>query len=184
MQLVKTERDNLLRPLQTVSGIVERRHTLPILANLLITKNGPDVSFLSTDLELQITTRADFGVGGWRNDAGWDDFNIDPNQRWKDHSMTYASLDGPIDTIQWEGFREGVDDVRYLRTLQAHIRRARSSGRPDLVAMGRSAETWINGVPIQSKPRVLPPGAVPPHDLDALRQQMIRRILDLRDAMK
>lgn len=64
MQLVKTERDNLLRPLQTVSGIVERRHTLPILANLLITKNGPDVSFLSTDLELQITTRADFGVGG------------------------------------------------------------------------------------------------------------------------
>ncbi|MCO1348085.1 DNA polymerase III subunit beta (plasmid) [Burkholderia vietnamiensis] len=63
MQLVKTERDTLLRPLQTVSGIVERRHTLPILANLLITKNGPDVSFLSTDLELQITTRADFGVG-------------------------------------------------------------------------------------------------------------------------
>ena len=64
MQLVKTERDNLLRPLQTVSGIVERRHTLPILANLLITKNGPDVSFLSTDLELQITTHANFGVGG------------------------------------------------------------------------------------------------------------------------
>ncbi|KVD88569.1 DNA polymerase III subunit beta [Burkholderia ubonensis] len=63
MQLVKTERDTLLRPLQTVSGIVERRHTLPILANLLITKNGADVSFLSTDLELQITTRADFGVG-------------------------------------------------------------------------------------------------------------------------
>jgi DNA polymerase-3 subunit beta len=63
MQLVKTERDNLLRPLQTVSGIVERRHTLPILANLLISKNGADVSFLSTDLELQITTRADFGVG-------------------------------------------------------------------------------------------------------------------------
>ena len=34
MQLVKTSRDNLLRPLQIVSGIVERRHTLPILANL------------------------------------------------------------------------------------------------------------------------------------------------------
>ncbi|CAH2804951.1 MAG: DNA polymerase III beta subunit (EC [Candidatus Burkholderia crenata] len=63
MQLVKTERDNLLRPLQTVSGIVERRHTLPILANLLITKTGADVSFLSTDLELQITTHADFGTG-------------------------------------------------------------------------------------------------------------------------
>ncbi|UDG82682.1 DNA polymerase III subunit beta [Candidatus Vallotia lariciata] len=63
MELVKTERDTLLRPLQMVSGIVKRRHTLPILANLLISKNGLDVSFLSTDLELQITTRSDFGVG-------------------------------------------------------------------------------------------------------------------------
>ncbi|KAF1016622.1 MAG: DNA polymerase III subunit beta [Burkholderia sp.] len=64
MQLVQSERDALLRPLQTVSGIVERRHTLPILANLLITKTGSNVSFLSTDLELQITTHTDFGVGG------------------------------------------------------------------------------------------------------------------------
>ncbi|MFJ2994960.1 DNA polymerase III subunit beta [Pandoraea sp. NPDC087047] len=63
MQLVKTPRDNLLRPLQIVSGIVERRHTLPILANLLIRKQGKDVSFLSTDLELQITTTTDHGVG-------------------------------------------------------------------------------------------------------------------------
>lgn len=63
MQLVKTQRDNLLRPLQTVSGIVERRHTLPILANLLIRKQGQDISFLSTDLELQITTTADCGAG-------------------------------------------------------------------------------------------------------------------------
>ena len=63
MQLVKTSRDNLLRPLQIVSGIVERRHTLPILANLLITKKGERVSFLSTDIEIQITTHADCGAG-------------------------------------------------------------------------------------------------------------------------
>jgi DNA polymerase-3 subunit beta len=63
MQLVKTERDTLLRPLQTVCGIVERRHTLPILANLVITKNGPSLSFLSTDLELQITTSAECASG-------------------------------------------------------------------------------------------------------------------------
>jgi len=63
MQLVKTERDTLLRPLQTVCGIVERRHTLPILANLVITKSGPSLSFLSTDLELQITTSAECASG-------------------------------------------------------------------------------------------------------------------------
>ena len=58
MQLVKTQRDTLLRPLQIVSGIVERRHTLPILANILIRKDGEKISFLSTDIEVQITTHA------------------------------------------------------------------------------------------------------------------------------
>jgi len=64
MQLVKTQRDTLLRPLQIVSGIVERRHTLPILANILIRKDGEKVSFLSTDIEVQITTHANVGSGG------------------------------------------------------------------------------------------------------------------------
>jgi DNA polymerase III subunit beta len=63
MQLVKTNRDTLLRPLQIVSGIVERRHTLPILANILIRKDGEKVSFLSTDIEVQITTNAAIGSG-------------------------------------------------------------------------------------------------------------------------
>jgi DNA polymerase III subunit beta len=63
MQLVKTNRDTLLRPLQIVSGIVERRHTLPILANILIRKDGDKVSFLSTDIEVQITTNAAIGSG-------------------------------------------------------------------------------------------------------------------------
>ncbi len=63
MQLVKTNRDALLRPLQVVSGIVERRHTLPILANILIRKDGGNVSFLSTDIEVQISTNAAIGSG-------------------------------------------------------------------------------------------------------------------------
>jgi DNA polymerase-3 subunit beta len=63
MQLVKTTRDALLRPLQIVSGIVERRHTLPILANILIRKEGERISFLSTDIEVQITTHAEVGSG-------------------------------------------------------------------------------------------------------------------------
>ena len=61
MLLVKIHRDALLRPLQIVSGIVERRHTLPILANILIRKDGEQVSFLSTDIEVQITTKAQSG---------------------------------------------------------------------------------------------------------------------------
>jgi DNA polymerase-3 subunit beta len=63
MQLIQTTRDALLKPLSTVAGIVERRHTLPILANILMRKEGNKVSFIATDLEVQITTHADFGVG-------------------------------------------------------------------------------------------------------------------------
>lgn len=63
MQLVKTNRDSVLRPLQIVSGIVEKRHTMPILANVLIQKQGTNLSFLATDSEVQITTRAAIGSG-------------------------------------------------------------------------------------------------------------------------
>ncbi|MFZ9480916.1 MAG: DNA polymerase III subunit beta, partial [Burkholderiaceae bacterium] len=48
MILIKAQRDALLKPLQTVTGIVERRHTLPILSNVLLTKQGSVVSFCST----------------------------------------------------------------------------------------------------------------------------------------
>jgi len=63
MQLVQTNRDALLKPLSTVAGIVERRNTLPILANILLRKEGNKIAFIATDLEVQITTHADFGVG-------------------------------------------------------------------------------------------------------------------------
>jgi DNA polymerase III subunit beta len=63
MQMIKATRDAILKPLQTVAGIVERRHTLPILANVLVRKEGDSVSFLATDIEIQIRTSASLGAG-------------------------------------------------------------------------------------------------------------------------
>ena len=63
MQLVKAARDALLKPLQVVVGIVERRQTLPILANVLIRKDGGAVSLTTSDLEIQIRTQAQIGSG-------------------------------------------------------------------------------------------------------------------------
>ena len=59
MLKIKTTHDRLLGPLQQVTGIVERRHTLPILSNVLISASGSRVEFLATDLEVQITAKAD-----------------------------------------------------------------------------------------------------------------------------
>jgi DNA polymerase-3 subunit beta len=63
MVLIKTQRDTLLAPLQSVSGIVERRHTLPILSNVLLEKKGDRLTLLATDIEIQITTSTE-GAGG------------------------------------------------------------------------------------------------------------------------
>ena len=48
MLILQAERDALLKPLLAVTGIVERRHTLPILSNVLVEKKGGEVSFLGT----------------------------------------------------------------------------------------------------------------------------------------
>ncbi|MDO8892845.1 MAG: DNA polymerase III subunit beta [Sulfurimicrobium sp.] len=55
MLLMKINKEELLKPLQSVAGIVERRHTLPILSNVLIQISDNNVAFIATDLEIQIT---------------------------------------------------------------------------------------------------------------------------------
>ena len=56
MILIQADKETLLRPLQTIAGIVERRHTLPILSNVLIERNDKEILYMATDLEIQITT--------------------------------------------------------------------------------------------------------------------------------
>ena len=58
MKLLECSRDDLLVPLQTVSGIVERRHTLPILSNVLLDRAGDALMLLATDLEIQVSCTA------------------------------------------------------------------------------------------------------------------------------
>ncbi len=64
MLLIKTQRDMLLAPLQSVSGIVEKRHTLPILSNVLLEKKGDTLTLLATDIEIQITTSTGGATSG------------------------------------------------------------------------------------------------------------------------
>ena len=59
MIVLKAPQEKVLGALQAVSGIVERRHTLPILANVLIRKTGGQVEFTTSDLEIQVRTMAE-----------------------------------------------------------------------------------------------------------------------------
>ena len=53
---IKIDREILLKPLGNVSGIVEKRHALPILSNLLLEGHQGKLKFTATDLEMQIST--------------------------------------------------------------------------------------------------------------------------------
>jgi len=56
MELVVRKTD-LLRELQLFQGIVERKNTIPILANVLLEANGGEVRMLATDLEVGLRSR-------------------------------------------------------------------------------------------------------------------------------
>lgn len=51
-------REALLKPLQQVVGVVERRQTLPVLSNLLVEVRGVELSLTGTDLEVEMLARA------------------------------------------------------------------------------------------------------------------------------
>ena len=50
-------REALLKPLQLVSGVVERRQTLPVLSNVLLVLNNDELSLTGTDLEVELVGR-------------------------------------------------------------------------------------------------------------------------------
>lgn len=56
---IKTSRENLLRPLQLATGVVERRQTLPVLANLMLSAEDDRLTLAGTDLEVELVATVD-----------------------------------------------------------------------------------------------------------------------------
>ena len=71
---LKTPRNNLLLPLQAVANIVEKRHTLPILSNVLLEKSGENLTLTATDTDIQVKTST-------ASEIGSDDGQITVNAR-------------------------------------------------------------------------------------------------------
>jgi DNA polymerase III subunit beta len=57
-------RETLLKPLQTVVGVVERRQTMPILSNVLLSVQGSKLSITATDLEVEMVAEAEVKSDG------------------------------------------------------------------------------------------------------------------------
>ncbi|NLO04834.1 MAG: hypothetical protein GX131_03275, partial [candidate division WS1 bacterium] len=94
---------------------------------------------------------------------GWNDFS---GSRYRQHNFVYPTMDGVIDTVQWEGYREGIDDLRYLGTLRNAIVEAREAGG-DRARLADEAQQFVDAMDVTG-------------DLYDLREAMIAWILRLR----
>jgi DNA polymerase III subunit beta len=58
----QADRETLLKPIQAVVGVVERRQTMPILANMLLVADGGRLSVTATDLEVELVASVELDV--------------------------------------------------------------------------------------------------------------------------
>lgn len=100
----------------------------------------------------------------------WNDFD---DHRYRDHVMSYPANKGIIPTIQWEGFREAVDDVRYLSTLLISIK---EMGRRDNVEIKRHIFKAKKTIEEIRKMNLMNIG---PLDFLAIRRKLATQIINL-----
>lgn len=93
----------------------------------------------------------------------WNDFD---SYAYRDHNFTYPTANGVIDTIQFEGYREACNDIKYLDALQAAI-----TAHPGSTAT--TASNWLTTLKSTDLTTV---------NLDEVREQMITYILALQGA--
>jgi hypothetical protein len=96
---------------------------------------------------------------------------------WNDRSLgvyrpfvlAYPISDGLVDTLQWQGFRSGVDDIRYATKLRQLADEAIASGNIDRVDAGKKVRQWFAMLDSEKM------------DLNEVRAEMIAKIDALRE---
>ena len=85
--------------------------------------------------------------------------------------FAYGIYDGVLDTLQWEGFREGVDDIRYATAMVTLARKAAKSSSIDARYAGNKALQYLASFKRDAD------------DLNTARGEMVRHILALTDIL-
>jgi hypothetical protein len=148
--------------------------------NKILSYNNPQ-----SGPENPLVFRKNYGIVLWQNEydgampyayqhsfgSAWNDMD---HERFRDHMFAYPTSIGVIDTIAWEGFREGVDDVRYINTLEEYISKVKRNPK----ISGRRADT----ADIAEKYlQILKNNEVT--NLDSMRLVIVNFILKLKDTI-
>ena len=137
------------------SGAIEQPYSFRYYAGLWLSLSGMD----------GFHTYAYQHAQGPGKDMGrpWDDFD---NKVYRTIAFAYPTVDGVVDTLQWEAVREAVDDVRYLTTLRKAIAAAKHSGTPAATKLAHESEKWLADLDIEG-------------DLQVIRRNIADRIVQL-----
>jgi len=89
----------------------------------------------------------------------------------------------PIPVAQWEAYREGIDDGRYLTTLERTIERAKAAGLRQLAADAETDLQWVAAA-ITPQPKYFHDGLWRGETFDVYRWLLASRILELQAALR
>ena len=109
----------------------------------------------------------------------------------KDHMVTYPAANGSIPTIQWEGFRDGIIDLRSLVTLESELARARIAGDQhsemvNSILRRRNdflARMDLRLIKVNSETDPEPYADIEPREYQAFRESNLRDILTIQQAL-
>ncbi|CAN5602420.1 hypothetical protein BH10CYA1_BH10CYA1_11520 [soil metagenome] len=104
----------------------------------------------------------------------------------RDHCTVYPAKDGFIPTVQWEGMREGIIDLKYLTTLHELLDKARGIAHIQLIVeqIERSVVAFLDRIDlsqiiVNSETEANPFPAINSEDFHTFREQMARDIIRL-----
>ncbi len=101
--------------------------------------------------------------------SSWNDFD---SAKYRDHHFVYPTANGVIDTIAWEGFHEGIEDVRYLTALEETIKKVKTICSNNSGCQGTisNAENTLEDLRAEKNT----------NDLNAMRENIAAHILALQ----
>ena len=105
----------------------------------------------------------------YRND--WNDMAVAYEPNYRGIILVYAISDRILDTLAWEGLREGVDDVRYATKLRQLAYQAEKSPNADTLHLGRLALGYLAYWDTKENP-------------DTFRMECINYIVQLEKALQ
>ena len=113
----------------------------------------------------------------------------------KSSALAYQTVNGPIPTIRYQWVREGIDDLRYLRTLESYVQRGIASKKPKAVAAAKRGREMLDALHsrmtddyahycVNANDGMPAPGAWDPSTLDVVRRQVAEHAVAIAAALR